>query len=451
MAEVTQQIATLINGMNLSDEQVAQLTQNLVTLRNQSLLELDSDVAKAKEGSRVTRRGFDLLGKACAGKELHYTRVAFGDSMRDGALLEVSVEEAYELNNLINWKMDLPMADCSFTGGGTAAVKFSVQNKNIEQGFWIREIGLFAEDPDTGEEILYCYRNSGILSEYIPAGDGSVVWDIIMTIITVIDSATNVTAVIDANLAYVSQSEFNQHINSANPHPNIPILMSDVDSTSAVWSIDEDSNLHKISTENLAKIILGGDAGDIPKMASRLTQTEINIANLYMQQNAKEELGLQANLLLVEDFVANDACDLYECEVVMPPVATMNTIYVASDQGILAGCWYTLTDGVKSQYMRVQSVARSSEAYIVFFEQSLQYNFKAGNTRLMRSTALIANEQCQGAGDIRGVSYTFGETWIGSGGNVATTLTIDFTQANASAFTIDGDGTFTGGLFTLVA
>ena len=451
MADVSTQIATLVDGLNLTDEQVALLTKNLATLKTNALLSIDADVAKAKEGTRVTKRGFDLMAKAIAGKELHYTRVAFGDSTVGGEVIDVSEEEGVLLNDLVNWKLDLPMADCSFTGGGTVTIRFSVQNANITEGFFVREIGLFAEDPDTGEEILYCYRNSGILSSYIPAGGGSVVWNMIMSLITVVDSATNVTAVIDANLAFVSQSELLEHINSENPHPNIPKLGDDVETTTHIWCTQSDNNLHKISLENLRLLILGGDAANIPKMDRRLSQAEIAIANLYMQLNAEAEFGLKPNLMLVEDFADDDCCDMYICKIISQ-VAGVNGFQLESDQGILNGHWYTITDGINAEYVQVRSVAKNGDAYVVILEAELVHTYNLANTYFLRSTALIANQQCMGAGDLRSTSIPFGEIWRGTGGQVSTTLTLETVQNKISNFTISGDGAFnSNGEFTLSA
>jgi len=103
MADVTQQIATLIAGMNLTDEQIALLTQNLATLKQNSLSELDDAVARAKEGTRLTRKGFELMGKAIAGKELHYTRVSIGDATVNGQMILPTEEEAYELMFKYGW------------------------------------------------------------------------------------------------------------------------------------------------------------------------------------------------------------------------------------------------------------------------------------------------------------------------------------------------------------
>ena len=451
MSDTAQDISTLINGMNLTDEQIAQLTQNLATLKTNHLNELDETVARAKEGTRLTRRGFELMAKAIAGKQLRYTRVALGDATINSQMILPSEEDAYEFSDLIHARMNVPMSDVQFTGGGTVQVKCRLQNADVTEGFHIAEIGLFAVDPDTGEEILYCYRNTGIASDYMPAGGGAVVWDITLSILTVVDKATNITAVIDANLAYLSQAEFTQHVNSTNPHPNIPQISTELEVAPAIWSINEDNQLHPISIENLSKQVLGGDASDIPKMNSRLNQTEINLANLYMQLNAESDLGLHANLMLVEDFSENACCDLYECNV-LTAVAGINNIQLESDKNILMGSWYTITDGAQSEYVQVRSVVRNGAAYVAILENQILKTYDLTRTKFIRSSALIADKAAQGAGDIRGVQLKFSDVWKGTGGNIATTLELETTQANATNFTVEGDGAFTAdGYFTLSA
>ena len=180
-------ISTLVNGLGLSDAQIAQLTTNLNTLKSEKLLELDSDVARAKEGLRLTNNGVDLIAKANAGQPLHYTRVALGDALKNDRIVTPSDEEILEMNALIHERpMNLPIADVRFGGGGTAIVRFQVQNASLSDGFWAREIGLFAEDPDTHSEILYAYKNNGALSTYIAGKDSAVALNLIVTLITVV-------------------------------------------------------------------------------------------------------------------------------------------------------------------------------------------------------------------------------------------------------------------------
>ena len=194
--------------------------------------------------------------------------------------------------------------------------------------------------------------------------------------------------------------------------------------------------------ENLSKQVLGGDAGDIPKMNARLTQTEINIANLYMQLNSEKELGLTANLLLVEDFSKNECCDMYECEVISS-FAGFSNLTLATDRGILSGCWYTITDGVNSEYVQVNSVARNGNQIGVMLDRQLVYTYNPECTKLLRSTVLISENTAQGAGDVRGVTLKFDEVFAGTGGNVQTILTLDTSQKNIDAFTLEGDAAFT--------
>lgn len=444
-------IETLIDGLNLTDEQIATLTQNLATWKTQALQTLDSDIAKAKEGTRLTKKGFDLLAKAAAGQELRYTRAAFGDSTVDGQMLKPSDETCQELNALINEKMSLPLASVNFTGGGCAAVKFAVQNQTVEQGFFVRELGLFAIDPDTGEEVLYCYKNSGICCDFIPGGDGSVIWNFIFTVITVIGEATNVTAVIDANLAFVSQSEFLDHVNSTNPHPNFISIGNNLTASTNFWAAGDDRNLHQISLEDLKRNILGGDAVDIPKMDKRIRQTEINLANIFMQLQADNELGVKGNLTLIEDFSTPDDIDTYSRKV-LSQAAGVNNINIENDQGILVGHWYTITDGIHAEYVRVKSVAKNGGNFIVILENNLIYTYNLTVTTFIRSSALFENSQATGAGDLRGITYTYTDTFRGTGGNLQTTVTLDTTLKNSSSFDITGDGTFsTAGEFTLSA
>ncbi len=453
MASLESQIASIINGMNLSTAQINQLTANIVALRSQSLLELDSDVAKLKDGSHLTKDGFDLLAKAVAGKQLVYTKIQFGDSMRDGQPVETTREEEYNFTGLIGPKdFELPIVDCRFTGGGTACVKCRVQNATLTQGFYMREFGLFARDPDSGEEKLYCYRNTGVLSEYIPGGDSDTVWDVIMAIVTVVDEATNVTAIIDGNLAFITQTEFTNHQQSANPHPNAPSLKSDVTTTECFWVTSGDNHLHKISLSNVQNLILGGDAALVPVIERRVTQTEINVANLYMQLKGESELGMRPNLMLVEDFSDSSACDQYERKV-LGEVAGVHGVQIETDKDILSGHCYTITDGTRNEYVRVKSVAKNSGVIIAIFDSTLTNTYNLSKTKLMRSTVMFGENKILGAGEIRSLTATnnYG-TWKGSGSNALTTLTLNTTQANVGAFTLSGEYGFTSsGEFTINA
>ena len=438
----------LAAGLNLTEDQLNQLAANAAAWRDSELRQLAEDVARAKEGTKLTANGYELLGKAMAGKELRFTRVMLGDANGETP----DEETQYNMNALINPRFEAAITQVQHTGGGTMAVRCQVRNAEVEEGFRIAEVGLFALDPDTGRELMYCYRNSGIASDWMPSGDGAVLWDIVLTVITVIDKATNITAVIDGGLVYVTQTEFLQHISSSNPHPSLPSLADEITNTAdSVWVNGGDNKLHPMAVSALGNQILGGPASNIPKMNSRLTQTEINLANVYLELKAKEDLGVEGNLIMIEPFTDVDCCDQYYCNVITA-VAGVSNIQIENDKNILVGSWYTLTDGTRSEYVQVKSIARNGSNVVAILEQTVNETYDLNNTQLLRTTALIANELATGAGDIRAVTLNFTETFKGTGGNIEQNLQLNTTQDNANSFTITNDGTFTvDGYFTLSA
>ena len=117
------------------------------------------------DGMKITYRGRDLLAKALTGKVLEFTRVIVGD----GTLTNQNV---LNMTALINQKKVLSIVQLNKTQEiGTAEVVCEMTNSDLTTGFWVREFGLFAKDPDTNEEILYSYRNVGNEASYLPGGE----------------------------------------------------------------------------------------------------------------------------------------------------------------------------------------------------------------------------------------------------------------------------------------
>lgn len=443
-------LQTLIDGLNLNQSQINQLEVNLNTLKSSKLLELDDDVAKAKEGLRMTKNGFDVLAKAVAGKQLTYTKVVVGDSIRNGNIVNPTDTEIYNMTALIHAQsLVVPIADVSFSGGGTATVRCIVQNQNLTTGFWCREIGLFAKTSDSATEYLVSYKNFGPLATYIIGNGGAVSLTFTVNLITVVESATNVTAIVDASLLAVNQAEFLEHINSTNPHPNIPHKSTELTSSSTFWAAGADNQLHTISATNLSKQILGDNVTTIPHLSARVTQNELNIANLFTQVGAKDGGNLDANLLLAEDFTDCRFCDLFSVKV-DDEVAGINNLRVADAKGILEGHYYTISDGVRSQYVQVQYVAKSEQSYTIVFTENLRYSFNLKKTYMYRSTGLISNNKLGGSGDVRSSTFQFTDVWKGESSSAEQTLAFDTSIKNKTKFDLSGDFGFTAdGEFTI--
>lgn len=119
-----------------------------------------------------------------------------------------------KLTGLVNEVLSLPILDIKLTGDGQTTVKAALSNTDLQQGVYVREIGLFANDPDIGE-ILYAVANSGSLADYIPPAGNDV--EEIINFVTVTGTATDVTAVIEEQ-ALVTVDKFDAHVNDKSLH-----------------------------------------------------------------------------------------------------------------------------------------------------------------------------------------------------------------------------------------
>jgi len=149
-------------------------------------------------GTILTDKGRNLLAKALTGTELKFTKVSLGDGVWDD---NISPES---LTDLVSKKMDLAINELDVTGDGTARLRFVLTNTGLETGFFTREIGIYADDPDEGE-ILYAvtYSNN---PDFIPA-DGVVKVENITDIYTVVSNAQNVEAVISDTVVIATKDD----------------------------------------------------------------------------------------------------------------------------------------------------------------------------------------------------------------------------------------------------
>ncbi len=85
-----------------------------------------------------------------------------------------------------------------------------LNNKDVSEGFFWKEIGIFAEDPDTHEEILFNYATAGETSDFIPAYDEGNMLERYVDVDIYISDVENITAIIDSSLVYATQKEFTE-------------------------------------------------------------------------------------------------------------------------------------------------------------------------------------------------------------------------------------------------
>lgn len=144
--------------------------------------------------NRITMQGAVAIAAIISGKKMTFTRMSVGD----GALSKG--QSPMTMTGLVNPLFDVNIHEIYYDSESQVTIKGSFSNADLQKGFYYRELGLFATDPVTGEEILFCYGNAGDQAEWIsPAGEDSVI-EKEVHIVTLVGNAENVTATIKSGI-----------------------------------------------------------------------------------------------------------------------------------------------------------------------------------------------------------------------------------------------------------
>lgn len=383
-------------------------------------------------GMRLTRAGSDLLAKGLLGKTIQFTRGALGSGEFD-----YENEKVFDLTEMRKWEMDIPIESIEKIGDGTCRIVCHSTNVEVYQGFPAREHAIFAIDPDTGEEILYSYCNTGEEYSFINSNMGPVSKDLKFSYVTIIRDAENVTAVLDLSFAYTSSTDFNAHINSKHPHPNTPNHLSDVTSTSRLWATDEDNHLHQISVNNLKNLLerVQNDPTDEDAVIDSFAE--------LAAMSAKAELGLDANLLMVEDFEGgDDVTDNFKVRVTSS-AENGSLLGLENITNLNTGAYYTISDGYNQEVVQIKSVRYNISGYHAVLFGRLNNAYDWNNTFLYRTTTAGADKKT--------LTWLPSEGFGGVSANIARTLELETKLDKADDFDISDDGALTiDGYFTLM-
>ena len=163
-------------------------------------------------GLQLTNKGIALQAKVQAGTQLHITKLKLGSGVVP------SGTDVKTLTDLIAPEQNLGI-------GGKEAVddyckiSSTISNTGLEAGYYVRELGVFAQDPDDGE-ILYMYTTDGA-PDYLPAGGGSTVISQEFSVMIAVDDTDNIVVDIDpaalATMGYV-QLQIQEHNTDTTAH-----------------------------------------------------------------------------------------------------------------------------------------------------------------------------------------------------------------------------------------
>lgn len=106
----------------------------------------------------LTNKGLELKAKIEAGAVLNFTKAETGDIYSPIPLELQSVPNARQILDI----------DSIIVNDDTATVKIILSNLENTEEYYIKQLGLYASDPDTGDEILYIIGQDNI-GERVPA------------------------------------------------------------------------------------------------------------------------------------------------------------------------------------------------------------------------------------------------------------------------------------------
>ncbi|MBX0311244.1 MAG: phage tail protein [Sulfurihydrogenibium sp.] len=152
-------------------------------------------------GTVLTQKGRNLLSKAQTGATLTFTKIKIGDGTW------ATGTDPTQLNDLIDPKLSLSIQAIQVVGDGTVRLRFVLTNTGLQQGFFMREIGIYAQDPDLGE-ILYAVAYAGDRADFIPS-DGTTKVENVVDIYTVIANSQNVVATISDTVVIATKQDVN--------------------------------------------------------------------------------------------------------------------------------------------------------------------------------------------------------------------------------------------------
>lgn len=157
----------------------------------------------------LTTSGMILYAKAQQGKLLHLSRVAVGDGLLSGG--DSMVNRPGLKSERASFLIDYVHIAAS---NSAAEILTTMRNDELEEGFYFRELGIFAVDPDSGEEQLYLYDNAGQDGEYIPAASENIKVIERLKMIVRLENTPNVTFTASGNPLYLTVDDIDDNAQS---------------------------------------------------------------------------------------------------------------------------------------------------------------------------------------------------------------------------------------------
>ena len=159
------------------------------------------------QSPKMTSAGKVLYYDSLVGSGLTFTTLQLGKGTISGPIAALTA--------LVDPVITMPAVVSRHEGYADVSGSFS--NAGLKEGFYWREIGLFAADPaypdDRTKDILFAYQNAYDTADFIPAASIETV-EKQVTLPIMVDDAVQVSCTIDQSLVYASKAEIEAVKNS---------------------------------------------------------------------------------------------------------------------------------------------------------------------------------------------------------------------------------------------
>ena len=229
----------------------------------------------------TTMAGTNTIAEANASKQaLIFTKIVIG-----AGDMPASIPRATALTDK---RLELAITKSVKTGDGQFMVQGLLSNKNLDAGFYAREIGLMAKAGENGQEVLFSYTNGGNYVDYIP--DKNTPMDsYTFTITTVIGNAEKVQAIISDN-GVASVHDLEAHNTDPGAHGG---LLQNLKSQLATHNTDISS--HPAITNMIAKILGATDWQENPVATLKDIKNKLGEGGIVAQRFGESGFVKYAN------------------------------------------------------------------------------------------------------------------------------------------------------------
>ena len=229
----------------------------------------------------TTMAGTNIIAEANASKQaLIFTKIVIG-----AGDMPASIPRATALTDK---RLELAITKSVKTGDGQFMVQGLLSNKNLEAGFYAREIGLMAKAGENGQEVLFSYTNGGNYVDYIP--DKNTPMDsYTFTITTVVGNAEKVQAIISDN-GVASVHDLEAHNMDPGAHGG---LLQNLKNQLSTHNTDISS--HPAITDAIAKILGATDWQENPVATLKDIKTKLGEGGIVAQRFGESGFVKYAN------------------------------------------------------------------------------------------------------------------------------------------------------------